>query len=439
MPLSLFEGIDKRALALFRIGLGLLILFDLFQRLPFVPLMYSDEGLVPRDLVLSQSKFPPWGVHFLSGEVGWTYFLLLVSAFFAVLLILGYKTRCASVATWFLLTSLQYRNPHFLFGAHNLLRNLSFWAMFVPLDKVWSIKKKEADSKTTFTSLGTLCLLAQPLILYFFTGLEKTGESWWKGTAVWLALNSEILTTSLGFKLGHYFSLTKALTYFTLALEILGPFILLFPRKYSKLRISILGLFLALQIGILLTLKVGFFPLVSTLALVPYIPFRSLALARPLSISIKRDWAPAFCLFLSLFFTVSTTRNDKPEFHPLVQRLLWLTHLDHRWHMFAPDVAPSADWLAIEARYANGRSYNANGKDYFSSSLFYKYLGTLSKTKHRENRRFLAEYFCKKEEGVVENGLLAEVDLYTVSKKLDSTSLSYGEPNRILLWSHRCN
>ena len=44
--------IDARSLALGRIGLALILLFDLLRRIPVLRLFYSNEGLLPNHTLL---------------------------------------------------------------------------------------------------------------------------------------------------------------------------------------------------------------------------------------------------------------------------------------------------------------------------------------------------------------------------------------------------
>ena len=61
-------GLDLRSLALLRIGLGLLLLLDIADRLPGVAAHYSDGGVLPRDALreFEQGWIP--SLHSLSGE-----------------------------------------------------------------------------------------------------------------------------------------------------------------------------------------------------------------------------------------------------------------------------------------------------------------------------------------------------------------------------------
>jgi hypothetical protein len=74
--------IDTRALAALRIGLALLMLWDLGARsLRFVE-YYSDAGACPRAIVMS-SRTRPVSVYAISGSTGWAAAMFALHALFA--------------------------------------------------------------------------------------------------------------------------------------------------------------------------------------------------------------------------------------------------------------------------------------------------------------------------------------------------------------------
>src|SRR3954466_11575252 len=98
LPLPGFFHLDTRALALFRIGVALLLLFDYADRLPDLSAHYSDSGAVPR------SRLPPdvaISIHVLHGSAWWSGLLMGIGVIFALLLLIGYQTRLAMFLSWF--------------------------------------------------------------------------------------------------------------------------------------------------------------------------------------------------------------------------------------------------------------------------------------------------------------------------------------------------
>ena len=140
-------GIDVRSLAVFRIGLGALLLADLAVRTTDLEAHYSDLGVLPRDFLSETMRGTwKWSLHIAHGSSLFQAMLFLVAAIAAFALMLGYRSRLASVVSWVLLFSLQTRNPLVNNGGDMLLRALLFWAMFLPLDQCWSLKPNAAHS-----------------------------------------------------------------------------------------------------------------------------------------------------------------------------------------------------------------------------------------------------------------------------------------------------
>ena len=62
-------SIDKRSLALSRILLSCIIIFDLLNRLRWLKAHYTDEGIFPRSLIIQEFYYEYWfSFHFLTGN-----------------------------------------------------------------------------------------------------------------------------------------------------------------------------------------------------------------------------------------------------------------------------------------------------------------------------------------------------------------------------------
>lgn len=104
-------SIDTRSLALFRMGIALVLLWDLVDRSQDLVAHYTDFGVLPRDVAIS-SLLAPWNIsfHLISGNWQIQLLLFVVAAFFALTLLIGYKTRLSTILSWLLLSSLHNRN-----------------------------------------------------------------------------------------------------------------------------------------------------------------------------------------------------------------------------------------------------------------------------------------------------------------------------------------
>ena len=274
--LSYIYGLDLRALAVFRMGIAILIICDLINRSQSFLKFHTDWGAVPRSVIIdyyNSSWF--WSFHFFGGNWFFQGFLFLLTFLVALQLLIGYRTKLASIALWLLLISLQTRNPFVLHGGDVLWRVMLFWSLFLPLGATWSIDnirqgKKQLDYHFSVGSLAFMCQLA---IMYFMNGALKNAPEWVsEGTAGYYALHYDHFATSLGRWLGQFEQLCKVFTFSVLYLEKLGPllfFVPVFPYYFRTIGITFFVLF---HLSLVFTMYLGLFPWVAILALLTLLP-----------------------------------------------------------------------------------------------------------------------------------------------------------------------
>ena len=221
-------AVDSRALAAFRACLGALLLVDLAGRARDLRAHYTDFGVLPRwadlEWVGLRARL---SVHALFGNPPWQIALFILAALAALCLLLGYRTRLATVLSWYLVISLQARNPGILSAADNLLRVLLLFSLFVPLGARWSIDQRDSETDeapAAILTAGTVAIQLQLCLVYWFTAAAKTGEPWHgAGTAIWIALSFDQMVSPWGHFLRQFPRLLGLATHATLALEWLGP------------------------------------------------------------------------------------------------------------------------------------------------------------------------------------------------------------------------
>src|SRR6188508_2618439 len=199
-------GIDTRALSIFRIGLGLMLLYDLYSRSLNMTAHYTDAGFMPRDRLVGGWSSPLfYSFHNYGGTWSSQVVLFVVAALFATMLMLGYRTRLASVMSFILLTSLQGRNYLILQGGDDILRVMSFWALFTPLaarysvDAVLAAKQGQSRAPARVFSIGSLALVCQLFAMYVVSAILKAGPAWHQnGNAISLALHHHAFATNFG-------------------------------------------------------------------------------------------------------------------------------------------------------------------------------------------------------------------------------------------------
>jgi predicted DCC family thiol-disulfide oxidoreductase YuxK len=270
-------GSDLRSMAALRVGCALIVLLDLAQRASDLVAHYTDQGIVPRMLVIDHSNRWAVSLHQMSGIWEWQAVLFAVAALAALALLVGYRTRLASILTWGLCVSLVTRNPYVGYSADVLLRLMLFWGMFLPWGAVYSVdaaSRDDAPPAQQFISLGTIAFVIQIVSVYLFSVVWKSGKEWWsEGSAIYYALSIDYLATPIGKALREApYPVLRILNWSVLILEFIAPVALLVPVKKTWFRIAaILGIVI-LHLSISSVLFVGIFPLLGITGMFFFLP-----------------------------------------------------------------------------------------------------------------------------------------------------------------------
>lgn len=396
--------LDLRALALLRIGLGALLLIDLYTRATDLEAHYANSGVLPLPALFEFT----WNQYFFSFHTGsglWQvqalYFVL--AAIFAVCLILGYKTRIVTVLSWVFLLSLQNRNPMILQGGDDLVRMLLFWGIFLPWGRYYALdsrKKNLPENGPAYFSAATAAVVLQIFLVYFCTALLKHAPEWHtEGTAIYYALSLDQILLPGGKLIYPYYDLLKFLTFSVYYTEMLLPFLLLIPVYNSFFRMVVIVVLTGLHLGISVTLFVGLFyliNLVSLFALIPekpmnwlekkLIPRASLACNRAISycrrwvspVSLRADFdinyypkhheifrdireiVVSFFLFYTIWWNLDNTPQRFIHFPDNVRWLGYWLRVDQNWGMFSPAVFKDDGWYMLEGSTNSGQLIDLN-------------------------------------------------------------------------------
>ena len=256
--------LDPRSLAAMRIGIGLVLLWDLGNRVVHLSAMYTDDGVVPVEVSRNFYGFP-WGfTPFLWSGEWWLAALLFGLMFVASLCLLaGVYTRWTSAFLWLMVGSLHARLPLVNSGGDELLRMFLFWGMFSPWGETWSLDAHRARSSfqghEPRRDFGTAAIVFQLCVMYGMTAIFKTNDDWYRGEPLLIALRTEQWGTPLGEWLLAWPQLVRSMSWMTLAVEGAIPFLVLSPWGMTPLRLIACALFIGLHVGIELTLDVGQF------------------------------------------------------------------------------------------------------------------------------------------------------------------------------------
>lgn len=132
--------LDLRSLALFRFCFGIMLLCDLIERSMNLESHYTDYGVFRReDMIHVEVDNNTIIIHSLSGRIEWQVILFILNGLICICFAIGYKTRLMAVLQWFFLSSIRKHSLYLDSGADTLSNVISFWLIFVPLDKVSTI------------------------------------------------------------------------------------------------------------------------------------------------------------------------------------------------------------------------------------------------------------------------------------------------------------
>ncbi len=374
-------AVDLRSLALFRIGVGLVLVVDWLLRIPQIDQLYTDAGVLPREALMRFSGRPLLSLHLLSGAWSVQLLLFTIALVFAVGFVAGYRTRLCAVVSWALLLSMHVRNPFVLHGGDAVLRLLIFWSMFAPLNQRWSLDRALNPSTPVLParhlSPASLALVFQICGIYWFAAAAKMHPSWLgEQSAVYYALSLDQFATPVGRFLLAYHGVMQLMTTGTILLELLGPLLAISPVFTVPLRLLIPLSFMGFHVGLALTMWLDLFPWVCIAAWLAFLPtalWDWLAPRKLPRLPVPTGW-PAILqppppraigvagsvIVLALLFLATASFVDaipgKRKSWP--RQFLRLTMMDQSWKMFSPSPSWEDGWFVIEGWREDGESFD---------------------------------------------------------------------------------
>jgi hypothetical protein len=255
-----------RSLAVFRILLSAVLLWQGLATAKALPLLAGEFGFIQRTLndALAPRVLPriAW---FLPQELpAWLsekhiiYLLFsgyLISLFY---LLIGYKTKAFAALSLFFHLLFKASSSASAYGAHELSTSGLFFCLVMPVDCFYAMRARGASSIPESIDIHRFGIRAYMSLVYVSSGIEKlSGEDWRSGVAMWnFLMRPEVTWIDFGW-LSQAPWLATGLAWFVLVVEIGYVLCLFLPR----LRGFWLILILALHLGIGLTMQLWFFSL----------------------------------------------------------------------------------------------------------------------------------------------------------------------------------
>lgn len=266
------EPIRAERLAAFRIGLGVVLLYDVLSS--YLPRYgdYFGQGSLGD---LEQGKVflwtPFWQVNLLLGvNAAWAWLgIFVLWTLAATLILMGAWPRRSACFLWLLSASFMQLNA-FIHNTGDWIRTIGlFYLMLSPCAAAWSLDRRRQDRNrpsaggeetyTAFISPWPVRLLfIQLLFMYFNNGIFKLGTAGWRdGTVMYNLVQDPGWARWSIMQQPLPFFLIQILTWGVMLWEIFFPFLLILPRtRWFAIWSGVI-----FHLGTYLSMRLGAFPL----------------------------------------------------------------------------------------------------------------------------------------------------------------------------------
>jgi hypothetical protein len=298
-----FQPIPACSLGLFRIIFACVLLVTVTSLAEDALVWYGEEGVLPRAVAIRSLDGPRLSLLTILPQSD-----LIVRCFVGVLLLagvallIGYKTRLASIIVWACLVSVHHRDVFLLNSGDHLMRTLSFFLMFAPCGRAYSVDRLlrlrrglESPGIPYIVPWAQRLLQIQVCVMYFNCVLYKlAGTHWIDGTAAWYISQLDEFKRFPVPDLVHTLWFSQLATWSALAVEAAFPLLVWF----RPLRPWVLVAGVLLHLGLEYTMNLPFFQWV---VLASYFLFLEMWMGKPRSVAVSPPQSERATL---------STRND---------------------------------------------------------------------------------------------------------------------------------
>ncbi len=451
--MTLNPKLDLRSISLYRILLGIGILYNLIERILIFKPFYSDAGvlkfsdthwLFPDENLLSLFNFSSSDI--ASG------ILIGIGLVAGILVTLGVYSRWALVLLWPVFNSILYRNPLANYGADAYLSILVFVSIFIDLDQYGCLRPQKDESRMNMPFI----IVSQIVIFYWFAGLFKLNSSWLTSNA---AIFNSFSTVGLAKPLAHTLLaipiLPLILGPLVILFEFIGP-LLLFINN-AKLRIIGVALFVCFHFFIYLCLNLSHFSFVCCSAMALFLPstfWDYLNLSNPKMISTpkaanrKTAWIPAVIIVLLFMTNLNTFLIKKIEFgsdgYEKLSKIVWLYQ---RWQLFGiPKRVSGFHFFTLSQTSSaetpifppHGRTPKENQSiiDYYPGSRWATYLIDPFENGFEAHQEFFGQYLCRENNANPNSG--AKIKAYWHYLNTEDKPSNGLEFKKRISWEYDC-
>jgi len=390
-------GLDLRSLGVFRIILGITLIYDLiFNKIIYYNSLYDYTNGIMGKSYLNSEIYRESFLSFLNSDYEMP-FVFVIALIIYTLFISGYLYRVSSLLTLFFFAYISHKYFLTMTGADQIITALLVFSVFLPLDKVFSVKNLKTSLKNNveIRSIAVWGILIQISLIYFYNAINKTGISWLEGNAVKIALADTITSNMSYSKSAFYFSnlFSSITTYTTYAYELFFPLALFSPFKNQKLRCFVSFFIILFHVSIQIFMDVGYFHMVYiciAFLMLPSIFWNKLS-SRKLSKETLNVQYPTIkrVIIISLIFlviqrnffnfcnrlTFSDTAIYQVVYYPfkfLNDLPLSTPFISQYWAFYSPAPPLELGILTIEGETLEGRKINLSEMNPFDGKNHYK-------------------------------------------------------------------
>lgn len=449
--------LDLHCLALFRIGLCSIIVFQLLYLIPYLDDFFGEYGLAP--CVMSGKYTGSWIISVymhICDRPDICLVFYAIHLIFAVIVGLGVGGWKARVLLWYMQMSFNVRIYPLSNGGDILLLLLVWWMMWLPVGERYTLTKNTGRCCSEEYSWATVGLVLQMCHIYFWNGYHKTGRSWrYPYMALHNVLSDPSVSTWIGYNvLREFVPVTRILTWLTTKTEMLFPVFAIWPftkwiliTGWGQINVFILFRYIAVfimigfHIGIMFTMRVGIFAQVPICGLIAMVPSPVVERCKEHSSSVlpyyketacsrKTSWVRIIVQMTACFFVVmmvSENLQGVSEFtDPLtlsgtLAKVAKTLAIEQKWAMFAPEVGNEPFWHVVTGRLKDNsvmdlmknRPYTVNDT-LFVQSMFPTY----------HHRRYMRQLEISKTDKLETQYICMRLTKHWCHKRPDLTSVT---------------
>lgn len=363
---------DYRSLRLFRILLGIGLIFEAISLGTGASDFLTDAGVYPRSLQFAIGRsLELWTPLNLYGSVWWPMVWLAMLAALGALIAMDRYPRLLSLLAYCVLNALVARNPYIVYGSDKVLQALLFWSMFLPAGR------KPDERGNTFSSGVTAAVLLQIVVIYAVAGFAKSAYYWWTNPiASYLALQGDAYATEFGKYLTMYPKFLGISTQAVFLIERFGWILLFIPWRNGILRLGAVAAFSAMHVAFGMSLNLQLFPYFDIVLLSIAIPslfwdrigklpafFHATLIEEPVR-SFRWMWSncaePIAMVSIALIIWVAShTMPSRPVKLPShIEHFLLFVGIHQAWDLFAPHPYLDDGWFFFMGHSESGRVYD---------------------------------------------------------------------------------